>query len=98
MTVLRHNNEVVVAYMPTGARLKPYFYLDELKGMAIYWDIDSVICIQDCGQPAAVTCGDNLGNMTNELGPDEYIEVFLFGSPRIPRTKPDAHTPERNSL
>jgi len=29
-----------------------------------------------------VTCGDNLGDMTNDLGPDEYISVFVSGGPK----------------
>jgi hypothetical protein len=83
MPVLRHTNEVIGAYVTTRARLKLYTYLDALKEKAIYCDIDSVIYIQNCGQPPAVTCGDKLGDMTNELGPDEYIEEFVSGAPRI---------------
>jgi hypothetical protein len=57
-------------------------YLDALKERAIYCDTDSVIYIQKCGQPPAVTCGDKLGDMTNELRSDEYIEEFLSGGPK----------------
>jgi hypothetical protein len=53
-----------------------------LKERAIYCDTDSVIYIQKCGQPPAVTCGDKLGDMTNELRSDEYIEEFLSGGPK----------------
>jgi len=43
---------------------------------------DSVIYTQKCWQPPAVTCGDNLGDMTKELGPDEYIKEFVSGGPK----------------
>ena len=29
-----------------------------------------------------MTCGDKLGGMTNELGPDEYIQEFVSGGPK----------------
>jgi len=87
MPVLRHTNEVIGAYVTTGTRLKLYTYLDTLKEESIYCDTDSVTYIQKCGQPPAVTCGYKLGDMTNELGPDEYIEEFVSGAPRIMRIK-----------
>jgi hypothetical protein len=58
-----------------------------LKERAIYCDTDSVIYIQKCGQPPAVTYGDKLGDMTNELGTDEYIEEFVSGAPKTTRTR-----------
>jgi hypothetical protein len=66
----------------TGARLKLYTYLDALKERAIYCDTDSVIYIQKCGQPPTVTCGDKLGDITNELRSDEHIEEFVYGGPK----------------
>ena len=82
MSVLRHTNEFIGAYVKTGALLKLYTYLDALKEKALYCDTDSVIYIQKCGQPPAVTCGDKLGDMTSELGPDEYISEFVSGGPK----------------
>jgi hypothetical protein len=82
MPALRHKNEVIVAYVTTGARLKFYTYLDALKERAIHCDTDSVIYIQKCGQPPAVTCGDKLGDMTNEVESNEYIEEFVSGGPK----------------
>jgi hypothetical protein len=70
MPVLRHTDEIIGVYMTTWARLKLYTYLDALKEKAIYCDTDSVIYIQNCGQPSAATCGHKLGDTTNELGPD----------------------------
>ena len=71
MSVLRHTNTAIGTYARTGARLKLYTYLDSLQEKAIYCDTDSVIYIQKCGQPPCITCGDNLGGMTNDLGLDE---------------------------
>jgi hypothetical protein len=51
--------------------------LAALKERAIYCNTKTVIYIQKCGQPPAVTCGDKLGDMTNELGADEHIEEFV---------------------
>jgi hypothetical protein len=81
MPVLSHKNEVIGAYVTTGARLKFYSYLGALKESVIYCDTDSVIYIQKCGQPPAVVCGDWLGDMTSELGPEEHIEEFVSGGP-----------------
>lgn len=33
-------------------------------------------------QAPAITCGDRLRNMTNELGPDVYNVEFLSGLPK----------------
>jgi hypothetical protein len=82
MPVLRHTNEVIGAYVTAGARLKFYSYLDALKESAVYCDTDSVIYIRKCGQPPAVVYGDKLGDMSSELGPEEYIEEFVFGGPK----------------
>jgi hypothetical protein len=80
--VLRHTNEVIGAYVTAGTRHKLYSYLDALKESAIYSDTDSAFYIQKCGQPPAVVCGDKLGDMTSELGPEEYIEEFVSGGPK----------------
>jgi hypothetical protein len=49
MPDLRHTNEVVGAYITTGARLKLYGYLDGLKERAINCDTDSVIHYRGAG-------------------------------------------------
>jgi hypothetical protein len=79
---LRHTNEVVGAYVTAGARLYLYSYLDKLQERAIYWDTDSVLFVQPSGEAALVETGDNLGAMTSELKPSEYIEEFVSGGPK----------------
>jgi hypothetical protein len=49
---------------------------------ALYCDTDSVIYLQKCGHPPAVTCGDKQGNMNNELRRNEYISEFVSGGPK----------------
>ena len=48
---LRHTNEVIRAYVPAGARINPYGYLDNLQKRALYFDTDSVIYTGDCRAP-----------------------------------------------
>jgi hypothetical protein len=43
-----------------------------LKERAVYCGTESVIYIQNCGQPPVLACEDKVGDITNELGPDEY--------------------------
>jgi len=62
---LRHTNEVIGAYVTTGARIHLYGFLDKLQEKAIYTDTDSVIFIQP-GQekkPTLIETSDNLGKM-----------------------------------
>ena len=40
--ILRHTNEVIVAYVTLGARIPLYGYLERLRGNAIYCETDSV--------------------------------------------------------
>ena len=79
---LRHTNEVIGAYVTTGARIHLYKYLDKLQERALYCDTDSVLYIQDDDKPALIQCGDNLGDMTNELKPNEFIHEFVSGGPK----------------
>jgi len=43
---LRHANEVIGAYVTTGARIHVYGFLDKLRKRAIYTDTDSALFIQ----------------------------------------------------
>jgi len=76
---LRHTKEVEGAYVTAGARLYLYTFLDRLQERAIYCDTDSVVYVQPREEPALVETGDNLGAMTSELKPSEYMEEFVSG-------------------
>ena len=79
---LRHTNEVIGAYVTAAARLHLYSYLDRLGERALYCDTDSVLFVQPIDEPALVETGDNLGAMTSELRPFEFIEEFVSGGPK----------------
>jgi len=79
---LRHTNEVIGAFVTAGARIHLYSYLDRLQDKAIYCDTDSVIYIQPTGEPALVKTGDNLGEMTSELQPNEIISEVVCAGPK----------------
>jgi len=79
---LRHSIEVIGAYVTAGVRVHLYRYLDKLQENAIYCDIDSVIHIQPNDEPQLIETGDNLGEMTLELGPSEFISEFANGGPK----------------
>ena len=59
-----------------------YRYLDTLQDKALYCDTDSVIYVQPKGEPPLIETGDNLGAMTSELKPDEYIAEFVGAGPK----------------
>ena len=48
----------------------------------LFTDTDSVINIQDDGEPPLIECGDKLGSMTNELQSGEVIDEFVSGGPK----------------
>jgi hypothetical protein len=79
---LRHTNEVIGAYVATGASLHLYKYLDLLQERALYCDTDSVLYIQDESEPRLIEFGDNLGDMTNELKTGEYTDEFVSVVPK----------------
>ena len=69
---MRHTNEVIGAYVPEGARIHLYRYLDRLGERAIYCYTDSVIYIQPRDEPGLIETGDKLGDITSELRATEY--------------------------
>jgi len=80
---LRHINEDIGAYVTAGVRIHLYRYLNSLSENAIYCDTDSVICIQPRDEPALIETGDELGDMTSDLRPSEFISEFVNGGPKI---------------
>jgi hypothetical protein len=79
---LRHTNEVVDAYVNTGARINLYKYLERLQERALYCDTDSVIFIQPDDQPALIETGDCHRSMTSELKPGIHIDELVIGGPK----------------
>jgi hypothetical protein len=83
---LKHTNEVVGAYVTAGARLKLYTYLEALNRDVLYTDTDSIIFVsREGGNDCGVRCGDNLGDLTDELvdyGQGAFISEFLSGGPK----------------
>jgi hypothetical protein len=53
-----------------------------LQERALYYDIDSVFYIQEKSEPRLFECGDNLGDITNELKSGEYVDEFVGGGPK----------------
>jgi hypothetical protein len=49
---------------------------------ALYCDTDSFLYIQEESEPRLVECGNNLGDMTNELKPGEYTDELVSGGPK----------------
>ena len=78
----RHTNQTIASFVPAGARLHLYGYLDKLKEHALYCDTDSVIFVQPRDEAALVQTGDCLGAMTSELKPREFICEFFSGGPK----------------
>ena len=79
---LRHTNEAISAYVPAGARIHLYRYMDGLQEKAIYCDMNCVFYIQKANEPQLIECGHKLGDMTNELRPREYMEKFVSAGPK----------------
>jgi len=84
---LRHTNEVIGAYVTAAARLHPYWYMDRLGDRALYCDTDSVLFVQPIDEPALVETGYNLGAMTSELRPFEFIEEYVSGGQKTMSTR-----------
>ena len=63
------------------ARLRLYEALELLGERVLYYDTDSVIYLEEPGQPSPVL-GDYLGEFTTELDDDDYIVEFVSGGPK----------------
>jgi hypothetical protein len=73
---------VIGAYVTAGARIHLHKYLDLLQRNCLYYDTDSLIYYQSDAEPPLITCGDRLGDMTDELKSDEYIAEFIGAGPK----------------
>ena len=80
---LRQSNEVIGAFVTAVARIHLYSYLNKLQDRAVYCDTDSVLFIQPTAEPALVETGDNWGQMSSELKPNEIIGGGLCRSEKL---------------
>ena len=74
-------NIFVVAFTTCWARLRLYEALELLGECVLYYDTDSVIYLEEEGQPNPVL-GDYLGEFTSELDDDDTMEEFVSGGPK----------------
>ena len=74
-------NIFVACFTTCWARLRLYAALEKLGERVLYYDTDSIIFLQDEGQPNP-TLGEYLGDFTSELDPDDYIVEFVSAGPK----------------
>ena len=74
-------NIFVACFTTCWARLRLYAALQPLRDRVLYYDTDSIIFLQDEGQPNP-DLGDYLGDFTSELDPDDYITEFVSAGPK----------------
>jgi len=71
----------VAAFTTCWARLRLFEALKLLGERVLYYDTDSVIYLEEEGQPNPVL-GDYLGDFTSELEEDDHIVEFVSGGPK----------------
>ena len=76
-----HTNIFIATFTTCWARLKLYSYLEKLDKNVLYFDTDSIIYISRPGGYSP-SLGPYLGDLTNELQPDEFIVEFVSGGPK----------------
>ncbi|XP_067660559.1 uncharacterized protein [Haliotis asinina] len=75
------HNVVIAAWVTAQARLKLYSYLKPLDRHILYFDTDSIIYIH---RPLQYNppLGDTLGELTDELGGGNSIQIFASAGPK----------------
>lgn len=74
-------NVAVAAFVTAQARLHLYKELEKLDRRVLYCDTDSIIYISKPGEYEP-KLGNYLGQFTNELDQDTYIEEFVSAGPK----------------
>ena len=74
-------NIFVASFTTSWARLHLNKALQLLGERVLYYDTDSVIYLEELGQPKPLL-GDYLGEFTSELETEDYIEEFVTGGPK----------------
>ena len=77
----RNTNIYLATFTTCWARLKLYDILQTLDTRVIYYDTDSIVYISRPGYDEP-SLGDFLGELTNELDNNDYIETFVSGGPK----------------
>ena len=77
-------NIYIAAFTTSNARLRLYEMLDKLGNRVTYYDTDSVIYIvyDDDDEDDLVKTGCMLGDWTDEIGKDVYIDKFYSTGPK----------------
>nr|CAI5831719.1 unnamed protein product [Callosobruchus analis] len=83
--VLPSVSVTLAAYTTDQARLRLYYFLEQLGDRVLYFDTDSIVYIS---RPGAydVPLRSCLGDLTDELeeyGPNSYISHFASGGPKL---------------
>lgn len=76
---------VIAAFVTSIARMKLYSYLRLLKERVLYFDTDSIIFVEgptDISPPTGDFLGDLTDEITDEYGPDAFIDIFVSGGPK----------------
>ncbi|XP_022201924.1 uncharacterized protein LOC120353948 [Nilaparvata lugens] len=73
-------NVFVAAFTTANARLRLYDMLDQLGESVTYYDTDSVVYIDDGKNNVKTGC--MLGEWTDELGQDDYINDWISTGPK----------------
>jgi hypothetical protein len=81
ITPSKTTNVVLAAFTTAHARIALFKILNQLNEKVCYYDTDSVIFIENEDTPLIPT-GDFLGDLTDEIDPDNYIEEFVSGGPK----------------
>ena len=83
LTPLPNRNVIVASFVTAYARLELFKYLHKLGENVLYYDMDSVIFIEDIEKGKSIPTGGYLGEMTDEKDTSEkWIEQFCTTGPK----------------
>lgn len=77
-----NTNIAVAAFTTAHARLRLFELIRVVGKHCVYYDTDSLIYSYSPSAHGALPCGAFLGDLTNELGDDEYIVEFISTGPK----------------
>ncbi|RXN36931.1 putative DNA polymerase [Labeo rohita] len=77
----RDINVFIGAFMTVHAQLELYDLMDKLGDRVLYTDTDSLIFVSRDGDWMP-PLGDHLGELTDEIGDDDYIMEYCSSGPK----------------